>query len=73
MKPSDPLNTRKPAGRCSSCGKYTYLTRKAARHAVRSVHHDSMRPYRCPEHPHLWHIGHNPGWVVRGEQPGSAA
>ncbi|HLU96218.1 MAG TPA: hypothetical protein VKZ89_05200 [Thermobifida alba] len=72
MKPSDPLNTRMSAGYCPTCGKLSYLTRRAAKHVSRSAHHENLRPYRCQENPGIWHIGHNPGWRMRGEDRSAA-
>lgn len=51
--------------RCSTCGKWCYPTRKAARRAARAFHPGHpMRAYQCGD---WWHYGHKPAWLIRGE------
>ena len=58
---------RRYVGTCSTCGKYQFETRKAARLAARSLYPaDVMRAYRCGQ---WWHIGHSPEAVRRGLRP----
>lgn len=51
---------------CPDCGKRRYLTRVDAKRAARALSPaEPLRAYLCGT---SWHIGHNPGWRVRGEQ-----
>ncbi len=57
-------------GRCAPCGKLSWLTRKAARHAVKVGHAgEAMTIYRCPVDPDVFHIGHRVYPVARGFSP----
>lgn len=52
-------------GRCA-CGKLRYLSRADAKRAARALHPDTaLRPYICGP---VWHIGHTPQWVKRGDK-----
>lgn len=49
---------------CTECGKFRYITRKAAKAARRRTNrHDSMSVYRCGDY---WHIGHTPHQIRQG-------
>lgn len=55
-------------GRCGSCGKRIYLSRKEARYvARRQFPADRMQAYQCPVSGDWWHIGHIAPEVVSGE------
>lgn len=57
-------------GRCAACGKFSWLTRKAARRAVKLGHAgESMTIYRCPVDPDVFHVGHRAYPVARGFSP----
>lgn len=63
--------TRQPGsiGSCEPCGKYTYLSRKAARRNARRVHPDDpMSAYPCPHNPQHWHVGHLPPAIKDGRR-----
>lgn len=50
-------------------GKQAHASRKSAKqHAsrIRRTNGEHLRPYRCP-YCELWHVGHLPGAVIRGE------
>ncbi len=51
----------------NACGKVAYPDRKRARHAARWKPNEQLRAYRCEDGCGLWHLGHNPGPVRRGE------
>lgn len=54
------------AERCPDCGKYRYVSRRAAKAARRRVHRsESMSVYRCGDY---WHIGHTPRAIRTGEE-----
>lgn len=52
--------------RCQ-CGKANYPGEGSADKAVKSLRAygkdrrgwGRLRPYRCPERPHIWHVGHS--------------
>ncbi len=52
-------------GRCSTCGKVCYPSRKAAKIAGRRLNMGSepLSAYRCGDY---WHLGHLPYEVRRG-------
>lgn len=57
-------------GVTNDCGKVAYRSRKAARHGSRyrpASDGVRMRAYHCEDGCGLWHLGHNPGPVRRGE------
>jgi len=46
-------------GRCRTCNKWAYPSRKAARHTIRTAHPgDDLDIYPCPADRTIWHIGH---------------
>jgi hypothetical protein len=55
-KPADRI------GRCPSCDRVSYRSRKAARRAARATlpGHRNLSAYPCPAQPDLWHFGHRP-------------
>ncbi|MEJ7648608.1 MAG: hypothetical protein WKF57_06075 [Nakamurella sp.] len=53
---------------CPSCGKVSYPTRVDAKRARRSRHPgEKMNVYVCAGNPDVFHLGHLPGAVVRGD------
>lgn len=60
---------------CSDCDKRGYKTRKDAKNASKTFHPGApQRSYECPTHPGIWHFGHKPDWLIRGEpNPGHVA
>lgn len=61
---------REAVGRAVTCssGKFGYVSRRTAKESANKQRQASgpMRPYRCDECS-LWHIGHKPKAVIRGE------
>lgn len=57
----------RPVTWCARHAKDSHGSRRAARKVIRAIHDPAMRPYRCDAQPTLWHIGHLP-WVVRRGQ-----
>jgi hypothetical protein len=57
-------------GSCSTCGKLRYLSRAAAKAAIRSFpgKPTHMRAYACGNY---WHLGHLPKSVKKGRVPRS--
>lgn len=56
-------------GRCG-CGKRAHITRSSAEEHQRRLRQSGdkgSRPYRCPEGNGLWHVGHLPDAVIRGD------
>jgi hypothetical protein len=54
-------------GVCEPCGKYTYLSRKAAKAiAKRANPADPGTAYRCPRNLDQWHVGHLPPEIRNG-------
>ena len=52
-------------GTCRRCGKRSYLTRREAKKAARAIHPNvPLRAYQCGQ---MWHYGHSPDWVRRGD------
>jgi len=51
-------------GSCPATGKRAYLTRRAAKRAIRDLD-SSMHPYPC-DHCGFWHMGHLPKAVRSG-------
>lgn len=51
------------------CGKRGYPSRSSARKVRTRGHSDasSLHAYRCDDDPTLWHLGHMPAAVKRGE------
>lgn len=57
--------------RCA-CGKYRYFTRKAAKRAMRRLYpdrnnHGRLNAYECRIETNVWHLGHLPEAVKRGD------
>lgn len=54
------------AGRCPTCGKLRYLSRKTAKQDANRYRKRTgrMDTYRCGD---FWHLGHLPSRVRRGE------
>jgi len=51
---------------CPTCGKRCFPTRRAAKKAARRwFPNETLRPYQCDG---VWHIGHTPAWVRRGDE-----
>lgn len=54
------------AGWCPDCGKWRWMTRKAAKTALR--HHKArkgrLHVYACGD---FWHLGHPPRALIRGD------
>lgn len=55
-------------GTCESCGKDQYLSKQAAKSAIRQLRARQGRnhPYRCGDY---WHHGHMPAVVKAGLLP----
>lgn len=51
------------------CGKRGYDSRKAAKRVLRRAHPDGtrMHAYQCDIDTTLWHVGHTPEPVKRGD------
>jgi hypothetical protein len=50
---------RSERGRCHTCNKWFYFSKRAARHIVRTAHPgDRLHIYRCPVDDTVWHVGH---------------
>jgi len=48
-----------PACRCEPCGKFSYVSRSAARKARRRVVKGAeLCAYPCPHNSQWWHLGH---------------
>lgn len=62
-------NPLEQVGSCDVHGKILFRDRKTARmHARRTKSRSRrMNAYECDVHPGLWHLGHLPGAVIRGE------
>lgn len=54
-------------GYCDTHQKGFYENKRQAKQAIREQCEPGMRPYRCDVVDGLWHIGHLP-WVVRRGQ-----
>lgn len=53
-----------PVGRCTSCGKLCFRTRKEARHHHKKAHPgEKFAVYECGPY---WHYGHKPYLIQRG-------
>lgn len=60
-----PLRMEYP--RLCDCGKVCYPGEVSAGKAVKALRANGkerqgdgrLRPYRCPDRPHLWHVGHS--------------
>jgi hypothetical protein len=56
--------TATAAGRCPTCGKVRYLTRRGARKVARRRSMRTVSAYRCGD---FWHLGHLPDRVRTGQ------
>jgi hypothetical protein len=57
----------RPVRTCPACGKFCFLSRKAARRwAKHRFAADRPRPYRCATGGDMWHVGHLPANVRNG-------
>lgn len=54
--------------RCPNCGKVRFLTKAAAKRAIRRMRgrDGRMQAYRCGE---FWHLGHPPRELIAGHIP----
>lgn len=56
-------------GYCEHCGKKSYPSRRAARHATRRLsNRGGLRAYRCETNQRVWHFGHLPQAAAYGLQ-----
>lgn len=62
-------NPMEQVGSCDVHGKVLFRDRKTARMHSRRMKSriGRMNAYECDIHPGLWHLGHLPSVVVRGE------
>ena len=55
-------------GRCLTCNKITYQTKRDAKRFARHYPAAHLRAYRCPHTPG-WHLGHIDPHVANGTLP----
>lgn len=58
-----PPELRSARRMCHRCNKWSYVSRRAARRIIRTVHVGDklMMAYRCPVDGDVWHVGHSNG------------
>lgn len=56
------------AEKCPACGKFSYPTRGDAKQCRKQMpRHKGLKVYPCPVSDNLFHLGHLPTDVLRGE------
>jgi len=58
LSTDNPASVDAPGRAPAGCGKWAYLSRKAARRHAHAQHPgQALKPYRCPHRSGWWHFG----------------